>query len=145
MEKMRELGLNDLDAVSGGAAGDSIQSSGFFQSNSGTGLNIQVDWRVVSALSGGKTLEVDVSSLSYSLYSAALQNGVELSVNGALYLADSKAVEYGGRNRISSPLASFSIPVSSPSVVSLSAVWRFRGTYSGVSISELRAGGTVAV
>ena len=62
-----ELSLNDLDDVNGGTAGGSVMNSGSFQSNTGTGLNIRVDWSAVRGVMGEKTLEIQVSTLSYSL------------------------------------------------------------------------------
>ena len=142
--KDMELSLNDLDGVSGGAAGGSVLNSGAFQSNTGTGLNIRVDWSAVRGVMGEKTLEVQVSTLSYSLYSIEMPSGVELTVNGAVYIGRSAAVNYSGRSQITSPLASFSIPNLS-GTVQLSTVWHFNGSYSGVALSDIRASGTSVV
>ena len=142
--KDKELSLKDLGGVSGGTSGGSLLSSGFFQSNTGTGLNIRADWRVVKGDTGEKTLEVQVSSLSYSLSSIELPNGVELNVNGAVYIGKSAAVCYNGSGQIASPLASFSVPNLS-GTVQLSVVWHFNGSYSGVALRDIRASGTVIV
>ena len=139
-----ELSLNDLDSVSGGAAGGSVLNSGAFQSDTGTALNIRVDWSVVRGVMGEKTLEVQVSTLSYSLYSIEMPSGVELTVNGAVYHGKSAAVNYSGRSQIASPLASFSIPNLSDTV-QLGVVWHFNGSYSGVTLSDIRASGTAVV
>ena len=151
LEDNRMNGMNDveldpdsLSAVSGGAAGASESGSGFFQSDSGTGLNIRADWRVTTDAAGGKTLHVEVSSVSYSLYSAALANGVELYVNGAVYLADSSPVSYGGKAQTRNTLATYSIPNLS-GLYTVCVVWRFNGSYSNVKLTELRATGTVSV
>ena len=142
--KDMELSLNDLDGVSGGVTGGSVLNSGSFQSNTGTGLNIRVDWSVVKGVMGEKTLEVQVSTLSYSLYSIEMPSGVELTVNGAAFIGKSAAVNYSGRSQITSPLASFSVPNLS-GTVQLSAVWHFNGSYSGVALSDIRASGTAVV
>ncbi len=142
--KDMELSLNDLEGVSGGAAGGSVLNSGSFQSDTGTGLNIRVDWSVVRGVMGEKTLEVQVSTLSYSLYSIEMPSGVELTVNGAVSVGKSAAVNYSGRSQIASPLASFSVPNLS-GTVQLSAVWHFNGSYSGVALSDIRASGTAVV
>lgn len=141
---MNELSLNDLAAVSGGTSGGNALSSGFFQSNTGTGLNIRVDWSVFSDGAGGKKLEVQVSSVSYSLSSIALPSGVELNVNGSVYVGASAAVSYAGKSQIASPLAGFSIPDVSGSV-QLTAVWHFNGTYSGVTLNDIQAAATIVV
>lgn len=140
----RELHLDELERVSGGAGSGEVLNSGFFLSNTGTGLNIRADWSVVRDLMGMKVLEVRVSACSYSLSSIALENAVELSVNGAVYVSNSAAVDYRGRDMTSNLLASFSIPNLVGSVT-LAAVWRFRGTYSGVALNEIRAEGTAFI
>ena len=118
--------------MSGGTSINGILTNGSFQSDTGTGLNIRVDWSVVSDNLGTKTLEVQVSSLSYSLSSIELASGVELTVNGAVYIGKSAAVRYDGKALISTPLASFSIPNLS-GTVKLTAVWHFNGSYSGTA------------
>ena len=139
-----ELGLQDLDGVSGGASETTSAGKGFFQSNTGTALNIRADWCVVMGLMGEKSLEVDVSTCSYSLTSVELEKGVELHVNGAVYLANSAAVNYLGSAMGTNFLARFTIPNLS-GTVQLSVVWHFRGSYSGVALNEIRAEGTAYV
>ncbi len=139
-----ELSLNDLEGVSGGVTGGSVLNSGSFQSDTGTGLNIRVDWSAVRGVTGEKTLEVLVSTLSYSLNSIEMPGGVELTVNGDVYVGKSAAVNYSGRSQITSPLASFSVPNLS-GTVQLGAVWHFKGSYSGVALGDIRASGTAVV
>ncbi len=142
-QEVENLTLEELDEVSGGA-GSGTACSGSFRSNTGTGLNILVEWNVVAGLLGDKTLEVKVSTWSYSLSNTSLDNGVELHVNGALYLAKSNPIDYRGAEQSANLLASFSIPNLS-GTVSLSVVWHFRGSYSGVALNEIRAEGTAIV
>ena len=125
-------------------AGGSVLNSGFFMSDTGTGLNIRADWSVVRGVAGEKTLEVQVSTLSYSLNSIEMPSGVELTVNGAVFIGKSAAVNYSGRSQIASPLASFSVPNLS-GTVQLSVVWHFNGSYSGTALSDIRASGTAVV
>ncbi len=138
------LTMDDLEAVSGGAGAGGEQPGGFFVSNTGTGLNIRVDWSVSGSSFGGKTLNVQVSTVSYSLNSIALPGGVEVTANHQTYVAESAAVNYGGSSQISTLLASFSIPNLSGSV-QLSAVWHFNGTYSGVALHDISASGNAYV
>ena len=140
MNNDRKLTPDDLDAVSGGTSGGSVVNSGSFKSNTGTALDIIVDWSVVRDSLGENTLEVQVFTQSYSLTSIALENGVELTVNGTMYRGRSAAVNYSGRTLATSLLASFSIPnLSGP--LCLSAVWHFNGTYSGTPLTDIRAEG----
>ena len=131
-----------LENVAGGVGSGEVVSSGSFASSTGTQLNIVVSWRVHVDNFGQKNLDVTVSSSSFSLYCTGSAGGVELTVNGMTYVSGSPAIEYGGTTMVMNTLASFSIPnVSGPTTVS--AVWHFNGTYSGVPIGDVRAGGTI--
>ena len=139
---MEKIVLSDdsLSNVAGGAGGGGVISSGSFASNTGTQLNILVNWSVQGDAYGQKTLYVDVSASSYSLYVTG--GGVELNVNGMVYAATSPSIQYGGNSMVVNRLASFTVPNVS-GALNVSAVWHFNGTYSGVSIGDIRAGGTV--
>ena len=136
MEK-KILSENELNQVAGGAGG-SVLASGSFASSTGTQLNLLVNWSVQADSYGQKTLYVDVCSTSYSLYSNG--GGVELTANGMLYTATAASVNYGGSAMVTNRLASFAVPGVS-GAVSLNAAWHFNGSYSGVSIGDIRASG----
>ena len=134
-----------------GGYGEASIASGSFASSTGTALNLVVYWSVQDN-GGQKVLKVTVSSSSYSLYCTGSACGVELVVNGMSYASGTPAIEYGGNSPVTNQLASFSIPnLSGP--VSITAIWHFNGTYSGVyprlrhccrlSQSESSAGTTV--
>lgn len=145
-EKMKLDALSDdaLEAVSGGYLGGQTLASGSFASNSGTQLNIQVNWAVRTDTVGNRTLDATVYCNSYSLYSVSIYNGVSLTVNGVTYSSTSSAISYDGRSMISTPLASFSIP-NQPGYLQMTAVWHFNGTYSGVPIGDIVASGAASV
>ena len=117
-------------------------ASGSFTSNTGTQLNLQVNWSAQSGGAGQKTLYVDVCANSYSLYSNG--GAVELTANGLLYAASAAPVNYGGKTPVTNRLASFAIQGVS-GAVNLSAVWHFNGTYSGRAIGDIRASGIANV
>jgi hypothetical protein len=138
------LSESELNQVAGGAGVGGVVASGSFSSNTGTQLNLMVTWSVLADAYGQKTLYVDVCSTSYSLYCTGSACGVELVVNGMSYVSSTPAIEYGGNSPVTNQLASFSIPnVSGP--VSITAIWHFNGSYSGVSIGDIRASGTAVV
>lgn len=143
MDKIKKafhaLDDSDLEHVAGGY-GTSAVASGSFSSQTGTSLNILVSWSVSMDGLGLKTLYVTVSSMSYSLYSGALSNAVELSVNGMMYSATPNAVNYTGNSIATNVLASFAIP-NAVGPASINAVWHFNGTYSGVAINSISAYG----
>ena len=84
---IKPVALSDdgLEKVAGGYNGEVI-SSGSFASQTGTSLNLLVNWNAVADGFGQKTLYVTVSATSYSLYSAANPNTLELNVNGMSYV-----------------------------------------------------------
>ena len=88
MEK-KILSDSELGKVAGGVGG-TVVASGSFTSNTGTQLNLLVNWLVQSDGYGQKTLYVDVNATSYSLYSNG--GGVELTVNGMVYTANASSV-----------------------------------------------------
>ena len=102
MEK-KILSDSELNQVAGGVGG-TVVAFGSFTSNTGTQLNLLVNWLVQSDSYGQKTLYVDVNATSYSLYSNG--GGVELTVNGMVYTANASSVNYGGSARVTNRLAS---------------------------------------
>lgn len=137
MEK-KTLSEKELTQVAGGFAGDTVISSGSFTSNSGTHVDLLVNWAVRADLYGTKTLYVDVSVTSYALYNSGV--GVDLIANGALYPATSATISYGGSSRVTNHLASYTVP-NVAGAVNLSVVWHFNGTLSGVHVGDIRANG----
>lgn len=114
-------------------------ASGRFASDTGTGLNIRVDWYT---LPGGQRLQVDVFCVSYSIYSAAQWQSVQLSVDGQTYAADSRAVSYDGKDQVASPLASFTVDAP-PSGSPITVTWNYKGSYSGQDLNEIVASGSI--
>ncbi len=132
------LSENELNQVAGGYGMEAIVSSGSFASNSGTSVNLLVNWSVRADGYGQKTLYVDVSVTSYALYSSGV--GIDLYANGVRCSTPSATISYGGTARVTNRLASFVVPNVS-GAVSLSAVWHFNGTLSGVPVADIRADG----
>lgn len=140
---MSKLSDDDLEGVAGGFGAGEVTSSGSFSSSTGTALNLIVYWSVMNN-GGQKTLNVTVSSSSYSLYCTGSSGGVELTVNGMAYVSGTPSINYGGNSMVTNTLANFSIPnLSGP--VPLTAVWHFNGTYSNTAIGDIRASGTAMV
>ncbi len=137
--KLEALTDDSLGSVAGGYGGE-VTASGSFASQTGTGLNIYVSWNAQTDMFGQKTLNVTVSASSYSLFSGASANGVELSVNGMTYVATPNAINYSGNTMAMNVLAGFTIP-NAVGPAYMTAVWHFNGTYSGVPISSITASG----
>lgn len=113
-------------------------SSGSFRSNTGTGLNLVVDWKI----SSGK-LQADVSVVSYSFFTSALYQSITLSVNGQNYSANSPAVSYDGKDLLTTPMTTFTVDAPAKGS-SISVSWKYRGTYSGKELDTITASGTIS-
>ena len=137
-----KLNDNELLGVSGGFGSSNVVASGSFASNSGTSLNLLVNWSVVTDSVGQRTLQVAVSAVSYALVTISLYNGVQMTVNGIVYSASSNAIDYRGKSKVTNPLASFSVPYyQGPAPISV--VFHFNGTLSGQPVSDITAYGTI--
>ena len=133
---------NELQGVSGGVGGGDTAVSGSFVSNSGTSLNQLVELSVITGSTGQRTLQVTVSAVSYSLVSISLYNGVQMTLNGVVYSANSNAIDYRGKAQVTNLLASFSVPYyQGPAPISV--VFHFNGTLSGQPVSDIIATGTI--
>ncbi len=131
-----------LEHVAGGFGGN-VVSSGNFSSQTGTSLNLLVSWSVMADSIGEKTLNVTVSATSYSLFTGTISNGVELTVNGMMYVATPNSINYGGNTLATNVLAGFTIP-NAVGPASITAVWHFNGTYSGVPMNTITASGVAS-
>lgn len=119
-----------------------VDISGSARSNTGTGLNLVVNWSAAYGTeSETGTLTVRVSAESYSFFTSALYDAVELSVNGETYKAASGAVSYDGKDLITSPLAEFTVEVPR-GTVSYAVTWHYKGSYSGVDLEDISAAGS---
>lgn len=115
--------------------------SGSFRSDTGTGLNILVEWMAYPTGDGKYRMAVDVSTVSYSFFTDALFESVEIKVGEDRYFLSSAKVDYDGTDLAVTPLASKTLETGSGSVP-VSVVWSYKGTYSGVELESITASGT---
>lgn len=141
---MAALDDDDLDGVAGGVGDVSVTASGSFMSNTGTSLNIIVNWYAGVDAYGNRGLMVVVSASSGNLTAGSLINGVELNVNGMYYSAANNAINHMGGGMATNTLATFVIP-NVYGAVSITAVWHFNGNYGGVPIGSITASGMAQV
>ncbi len=137
-----KLSDNELDAVAGGRSASGTIASGSFASNSGTSLNLLVNWSVVAAGNGLKTLRVSVGATSYALVTRQLPYGVQMTLNGITYSAPSSAIDYHGTTKVTNSLASFTIQ-NYRGPASATVVYHFNGTLSGQPVGDIIASGTI--
>ena len=123
-------------------APEPVDVSGSFRSDTGTGLNLLVDWGARSTAGETVSLIVDFSAQSYSFYTSALYSSLELTVNGKTYSANSPAVSYDGSDLMTTPLATFTVEVPR-GTTTLDAVWHYKGSYSGKELTDITASATI--
>ena len=115
-----------------------VEASGSFRSDTGTYLNLLVDWSAVSSGENTVALTVKYSVQSYSIFTAASPGNLVLSVNGKTYTASCPAINYDGADLAVTPLATFNAEVPR-GTVTLNAVWHFKGSYSGTELDDITA------
>lgn len=143
-KKSMALDDDELASVAGGVGDVTLTGSGSFMSNTGTSLNIVVNWYAGVDNFGNRGLMVVVSATSGNLMAGAIANSVELNVNGMMYAASNNAINYMGGSMTTNTLATFTIP-NVYGTVSITAVWHFNGTYGGVPIGSIMASGYASV
>ncbi len=126
----------------------SINQSGSFESNTGTKMIMYVNWTAVSENSETVTLSFNIVLSTYTL-SVGPHNGI-ITVNGVDYKFTSPGISYRSekvRNEASlaAVTATVTVPAGQAASIPVSASWDFFGTYGGVEISQVTAGGTISI
>ena len=88
-------------------------TSGSFESDTGTGLNIVVDWTLTPKSDGSATLSMKVSTESYSLYNNAAWHALSVQIGGQTWEFDTEAIEYAGPGLDTNELSTAQIELSS--------------------------------
>lgn len=123
-----------------------ITGSGRFSSETGSNLEIHLDWAVIGSTADTATLRVDATVTHYEIWVSARQGG-KLTVGNTSQTFATEAIEHNERKKMTVPLtsATVDIPLGADGTadVELFVSWPFIGTYSGVKIDNLTCGGTV--
>lgn len=125
-----------------------INQTGSFESNTGTKMIMYANWTATSLNSETVTIKLDVILSTYTL-SVGPHNGV-ITVAGVDYSFTSPGISYNSEKvRNNAVLTSRSIEVTVPAgqatAIPVSVKWDFYGTYGGVEISRVSAGGTINI
>ena len=125
-----------------------INQTGSFESNTGTKMIMYANWTATSQNSEIVTIKLDVILSTYTL-SVGPHNGV-ITVAGVDYSFTSPGISYKSEQvRNNADLTSRSIEVTVPAgqatAIPVSVKWDFYGTYGGVEISRVSAGGTINI
>ena len=121
-----------------------ILKSGSFKTNTGTNLNLLVEWNVTKdEFLGNYILNVNVYLESYSIICGKRTGSSFLTIDGTQFAFNTDALNYPGvteKQKIFFTNASMVYPDGAlPESVSIEALWTFNGSYSGVSIPVLHA------
>lgn len=117
-------------------------ASGSFTSDTGTGLNLKVDWKTYTAADGKRKLQADVSIVSYSIFSSSQYKSITLKIGGNSWSADCPGVSYDGKDQIVTKAASFTVDAPAPGTA-VSVEWYYGGRYSGKELNIITATGTI--
>lgn len=124
--------------------------SGTFRSDSGTSINIHADWTAV--VSGADTVDVTVTVFvdSYSLFTTASPEALNISVDGKYVSLASPAIEIqGNAGQVSTLINNRSFPISlsggEKRTIPIEVIWNYRGTYGNVYLETIECGGTITL
>ena len=125
-----------------------INQTGSFESNTGTKMIMYANWTATSQNSETVTIKLDVILSTYTLNVGA-HSGV-ITVAGQDYAFTSPAISYKSeqaRNNalLTSRSVEVTVPAGQATAVPVSVSWSFNGTYGGVEIAQVTAGGTINI
>ncbi|MBQ3357262.1 MAG: hypothetical protein IJG45_09180 [Oscillospiraceae bacterium] len=116
-------------------------NSGQFTSNTGTGLELVVDWKTYTSSDGTKMVRFDVSISSFTINVGPRIDGIHITMDGVTKSFDSVDVTWSG-SKTTNLLASCTMEMSGDSAA-VDVAWDFRGTYAGETLEQVTASGTV--
>jgi len=129
-------------------AGRSL-GSGRFTSDTGTYLNLLVEWSAAAAAEDRAEVTVTVSATHYSLFANGAYGAIHITAGGSDHVLSSPTISYDGTDFTATELASLtlSLPLDAQGTASteLSVRWDFGGSYGGTALDVIQASGTVSV
>lgn len=124
--------------------------SGIFHSDTGTALNIRAEWS--ASASGENTADVTVTVYvdSYSLYTTASPEALNIAVDTQYVSLASPAIEYDGTDgqritMINSRTFTVSLGAGESRSIPVQIVWNYRGTYGEVYMDTIECGGSISL
>lgn len=116
-------------------------STGSCRSNTGTALDLYVDWSAVDLGNGATRVYVTGKASSYSL--DVMSTAATVTLGGQSVVCPVESILIQEDVLTVSDLFSTSFDIPAGSVESLTVDWAFNGSYSGVDLPHLTAAGTV--
>ena len=119
------------------------EHSGSFYSNTGTGVNLQVDWKTYRASDGRDMVRFTVSLNTYSLYVGERKNGLTIRMGDEKITLDTASISLPGGTKTTVTLGQCEMELKDESV-NVEVSWAFRGSYSNVHMERITAAGFVS-
>lgn len=120
-------------------------NSGSFSSDTGTKLNMQIEWIAYDNGNGNTVLAVTGSVSSYSLYLASIYDGATIRLGDYSTTITTRAINQDDNSGPSTnPIFLTTLTVPKGTEGDMTVVWRYGGTYSGVSLPTIEASGYVS-
>jgi len=124
--------------------------NGTFRSDSGTSINIHADWSAV--VSGANTVDVTVTAYvdSYSLYTTASPDVLNIAVDGQYFSLASPAIEIPTTTtpvstKINSRTVTVTLSGGETRNIPVEVLWHYRGTYGGTYLDSIECGGNITL
>ena len=119
-----------------------VGKSGRFTSDTGTGLELLVDWTTYTDENGTDMVRFDISIESYSIYVGSRINGLVITMDGRTKKLDSGEITYA-----SGPKKTFLLGSCTMEMLSATAhaevSWDFFGSYKDTPMDQITASGEV--
>ena len=116
--------------------------SGSFASDTGTGLNMTVDWQTENLGNGTTRIHLTGKITSYSL--VIMGSSVTVTLGDNSVTSSCPAFNIGENGQVTSDLFTADLDVPTGTSGTMTADWNFRGTYSGVELPHVIATGEVS-
>lgn len=130
-----------------------LLNSGSFVSDTGTPMNIRVDWAAYTADADTVDIELTVVLNCYAINMIQVNKSLNICVGDQYVSLDVPAVDYSGREMLSTPIGShvFTLPLSGGESRSfpVAVEWHYNGSYgkdadgNPVPIDVIECGGTI--
>ena len=124
--------------------------SGSFRSDSGTSINVHADWNAV--VSGTNTVDITVTAYvdSYSLYTTASPDVLNIAVDGQYFSLASPAIEIPTTTtpvstKINSRTVTVTLSGGETRDIPVEVLWHYRGTYGGTYLDSIECGGNITL
>jgi len=124
--------------------------SGTFRSDSGTSINIHADWTAL--VSGPSTVDITVTAYvdSYSLYTTASPDVLNIAVDGQYFSLASPAIEIPTTTqpvstKINSRTVTVTLSGGDTRAIPVEVIWHYRGTYGGTYLDSIECGGNITL